>query len=480
MGVNAKTLLELACNNSCGAIVHGQSGVGKSRMLQEVRQRVGPVSSFWIDCDDHNEQRLGELSNWLMRSTGESKYLLMDNANSVLRTSSTQLLLKEMLLNVIDGTYFHPVAVILATSLSPKDFDISLTRSGRLGTVLCLETKYSADREIILKSILEEMKIETSKFSFLGEFCDSAHGLVAGDLKHIVDSLLVTRADVYSWGLSDFKAELKDSTTRMKPLNPPRPFDKFFGMNDILNQVMVSVIEPWRSVVKSASRTDDSSAAPRGVLICGPPGVGKTQFGMAIAQQIGFNQVIVNGSEVRSKIVGESEENIRRIFADARRKSPCVLFIDQLDALTPIRGSDGTSENSGNRIVTSFLTEMDGVISSQLESHLLILAVTNRKEAIDPAILRPGRVNEFIVLRLPNEIERAQIFEGFLDNVPHSISPEQVIELASLTKDCSGAIIENYCREAAYVCMRTSDSEAKITFSIMKKVITQQTQSAEK
>ncbi|KAJ3228424.1 hypothetical protein HDU81_006164 [Chytriomyces hyalinus] len=272
-----------------GAIVYGQSGVGKSRMLQEVRQRVGLVSSFWIDCDDYNEQRLGELSNWLMRSSGEPKYLLMDNANSLLKTSSSQLLLKEMLLNVIDGTYFQPVAVILATSLSPKDFDISVTRSGRLGTVLCLETKYSADRECILRSMLEEMDIDHSKFSFLGEFCDSAHGLVAGDLKHIVDSLLV-----YSWGLADFKAELKDTTTRMKPLNPPRPFDKFFGMNDILTQVMVSVIDPWRSVVTSPSRSDDSSAAPRGVLICGPPGVGKTQFGMAIAQQIGFNQVIVN------------------------------------------------------------------------------------------------------------------------------------------------------------------------------------------
>ncbi|KAJ3025492.1 UNVERIFIED_CONTAM: Cell division control protein 48 B [Siphonaria sp. JEL0065] len=223
-------------------------------------------------------------------------------------------------------------------------------------------------------------------------------------------------------------------------------------MQDIQDRVKSIILDPWRITL---ANNGNESIAPRGVLIYGPSGVGKTQFGMALAQEIGFNHVVVNGSDIRSKIVGESEANIRKIFEDVRQKSPCVLFIDQLDAVVPRRGAESTSENSGNRVVTSFLTEMDGILAStQSVSHLIIIAVTNNREAIDPAILRPGRINEFLYIAPPAEKERTDIFRGFLNGVPNNLTDAEFGSLGSQSVGCSGADIENYCREAAFVCMR--------------------------
>ncbi|KAJ3207105.1 hypothetical protein HDU82_004063 [Entophlyctis luteolus] len=335
------------------------------------------------------------------------------------------------------------------------------------------------------------MNISPQSYNFLEEFCRNSHGLVAADLKHVVTSLLLSKAELSEWTLNDFEDERNHISAKLKPIKPPRRFSDFYGISTIQRKAKAVVLDPWEKFL-AGSR---DGLPPRGVLICGPSGVGKTQFGMALSSELGFNQLVVSGTELRSKVVGESEANVARVFAEARRRAPCVLFIDQIDAIAPARvGSGGTqaaaatSEGSGNRIVTSFLTgifcpvlhlwdskssaEMDGVMSiaqgSSSAALVVVVAVTSRLEAIDPAVLRPGRVNEVLQFSLPNESEREEIFSGFLNGMPNNLSVEDFKSLSALTNDCTGANIENFCREAAFVCMRTNFADAKVTPQLPK------------
>ncbi|ORY33529.1 AAA-domain-containing protein [Rhizoclosmatium globosum] len=417
--------MDVVARTGKGVIVYGRSGVGKTRLLSILRNTTQDLVTV-IDCERVSTRELDDLASWTIDTapSASKRLLLLDNADVLLSKGSKLSSLKEILIAILDssdGSSSNPsVFMVLACSLSPKHIDSDFIRSGRINNFLSLETKNGSERLSILEAILGEMNIPLSNYDFLEKFCDTAHGMVGADMKHIVDSLLVTKEKPEDWTLEDFEAEKKDSTVRMKPIKPPRAFDDFYGMDEIQKRVKTIILDPWKQTLSSKTQI---SIAPKGVLIYGPSGVGKTQFGMAIAQEIGFNQVIVNGSEIRSKIIGESEANIRRIFEEARQKSPCVLFIDQLDAVVPIRGAENTSENSGNRVVTSFLTEMDGILAStQAASHLIIIAVTNRKESIDPAILRPGRINEFLYIPAPAEKERSEIFRGILYGMPKWVS----------------------------------------------------------
>ncbi|KAI8608547.1 P-loop containing nucleoside triphosphate hydrolase protein [Chytriomyces sp. MP71] len=420
------------------------------------------------------------LSNWVSASSptedaSANRFLLVDNANSVLSklSATREPFLREMLLNILDerNNERNPIVIVFACSLTAKEIDEDFTRSGRISSIVALEMRDANSRLEVLEDILREMTLKPTAYPFLLDFCENAHGLVAADLKHVADSLVLSKADPSTWTRADFDSELKKSTTRLKPIKPPRPFSQFYGMDQVLRQVNKTIITPWRTSLATPSIP---SLAPRGVLIHGPPGVGKTQFGMALAEELGFNQVVVKGSEIRSKVVGESEENIRRVFADARNKAPCVLFIDQIDALVPHRaGSDGTSEGSGNRVVTSFLIEMDGLRADggAAASGVLVIAVTSRREAVDAAILRPGRVNEVLWIGMPGEEDRAHLFQGFLDGVPHDLSDEQMANLGVLSNGCTGADIENICREAAYTCMREDFMKAVISFHNLQLIL---------
>ncbi|KAI9329549.1 P-loop containing nucleoside triphosphate hydrolase protein [Obelidium mucronatum] len=446
-------LRSLSDGSPSGVILYGRAGVGKSRLLA-AKKRDSPNNVMLLDCETITNDTIDELLRWTNANVPTERVLLLDNADVILSTSRSHLFFKEVILGIVDSSHSNSIFIVMATKLTPQTMDTEFTRSCRINHYISLDTKDSSDRFNILSNILADMNIPSNTFPFLQEFCDSAHGMVGADLKHVIDSLIVTKENPKEWTLSDFETERKDSTIRLKPIKPPRSFNEFYGMQETCDRVENIVFTPWRSTL-STRNNSMPSLGPRGVLIYGPSGVGKTQFGMAIAQEIGFNQVIVNGSEIRSKIVGESEANIRAIFEDVRQKSPCVLFIDQLDAVVPRRGSENTSENSGNRIVTSFLTEMDGIMAStQSESHLIIIAVTNNKDSIDPAILRPGRINEFLHIALPREKQRVEMFQGFLNGVPNNLSEADYQALGPLTENCSGADIENYCREASFVCMR--------------------------
>ncbi|KAG0322577.1 hypothetical protein BGZ99_003233 [Dissophora globulifera] len=244
---------------------------------------------------------------------------------------------------------------------------------------------------------------------------------------------------------------------------PVVTFNNLFGVEDAIADLRVSVIEPFHNPGKYLEM---GIAPPRGLLVYGPPGVGKTMLCCALAEELGINFMLVESSQIRSKVVGESEQNISRIFAQAKANAPCILFIDQIDILAPSRGTTHTSENSGDRIVTGLLTEMDGFFASSAgkgaEVDVLVLAATNRPEVIDSAILRPGRLDQMVYIPVPDQKTRQAILTGYMSRMPLEISTEEMEQLAASTEGYSGADLENLCREAALICLREDISNAKI------------------
>jgi transitional endoplasmic reticulum ATPase len=188
---------------------------------------------------------------------------------------------------------------------------------------------------------------------------------------------------------------------------------------------------------------------PRGVLLSGPPGSGKTLIARALANQCEASFISIKGPELLSKWVGESEKGVREVFRRAKQAAPCIVFFDEIDALAPRRGGE-IDGHVGDRVIAQLLTEMDGVEGRE---GVIVVAATNRPELIDTALLRPGRFDLVVELAYPNEVERRAIFSIHTKGRP--LAPDITMEeLASLTEGRSGADIEAICRRAGLLALR--------------------------
>ncbi|NXU11669.1 SPAT5 protein, partial [Pardalotus punctatus] len=191
---------------------------------------------------------------------------------------------------------------------------------------------------------------------------------------------------------------------------------------------------------------------PRGVLLYGPPGTGKTMIAKAIASEVGAHVTVINGPEIISKFYGESESRLRQIFAEASLRRPSIIFIDELDALCPKR--EGAQNEVEKRIVASLLTLMDGIGSEGSEGQLLVLGATNRPHALDAALRRPGRFDKEIEIGIPNAQDRLDILQKLLNKVPHSLTEEQLAQLADSAHGYVGADLAALCKEAGLYALR--------------------------
>eukprot|EP01135_Chromosphaera_perkinsii_P005653 Nk52_evm24s356 gene=Nk52_evmTU24s356 len=216
---------------------------------------------------------------------------------------------------------------------------------------------------------------------------------------------------------------------------------------------------------------------PRGVLLYGPPGTGKTLIAKAVASETGCKVFTINGPEIISKFYGETEGKIREVFRDARLNAPAIVFIDEIDSLCPKR--DGAVGESEKRIVASLLTEMDGIgeVSDSttsgipkstkdkeaaiVSSHVVVIGATNRPNAIDSALRRPGRFDREIEIGVPNSLERREILKAILAKVPNDISPEEVNSISDCAHAYVGADLSAVVKEAGLSALYKAFPEEK-------------------
>lgn len=225
-------------------------------------------------------------------------------------------------------------------------------------------------------------------------------------------------------GLEDVKQEIKEAVEW--PLNHPDVF-KRMGVNP-----------------------------PKGVLLYGSPGTGKTLLAKAVAKESKANFISVKGPELLSKWVGESEKAVREIFKKARQTSPTIIFFDEIDAIAPVRGLHQGGSHVTESVVNQLLTEMDGLEDMH---DVVIMAASNRPDIIDPSLLRPGRFDRVILVPAPELEAREEIFRVHTKTMP--LKDVDIKELAANSEGYTGADVESVCREAAILALRNSNLKAK-------------------
>jgi transitional endoplasmic reticulum ATPase len=204
---------------------------------------------------------------------------------------------------------------------------------------------------------------------------------------------------------------------------------------------------------------------PKGILLHGPPGCGKTLLARAVATESEANFIAIRGPEIFSKWVGESEKAIRETFRKARMAAPSIIFFDEFDALVPSRGGGGDNRVT-ERVISQLLTEIDGLLSLQ---NIVVIAATNRPDMIDPAVLRPGRFDRRVYVPPPDNDARLRILQIKTKEMP--LDKVKIEDLAKRLQGYSGADIDAICREAAINALRKDNDATKVSAADFEEVM---------
>ncbi len=363
------------------------------------------------------------------------------------------------LLTLMDGFSNTPGVLVLAATNRPDHLDPALRRPGRFDREVQYRVPDRAGRLEILTILTQGMPIEGVD---LEPIADLTVGMVGADLKAVTQkaAYLALRRQVPS--LADpipdrmtieqndlilALKEIKPSVLRSVEVESPEiSWSQIGGLVEI-KRVLQESVEGALLYPDLYART--GAQAPRGVLLWGPPGTGKTLLAKAVASQARANFISVKGPELMTRWVGAAEQAVRDLFSKARQASPCVVFIDEIDTLAPARGKFTGDSGISDRVVGQLLTELDGL---QDCGSVLLIGATNRPDALDPALLRSGRLDLQLKVDLPDEASRLSILQ--VHNGDRPLESVDLANLAQVTDGWNGADLALLSNQAALQAIR--------------------------
>ncbi|MGA2959922.1 MAG: CDC48 family AAA ATPase [Thermodesulfobacteriota bacterium] len=372
------------------------------------------------------------------------------------------------LLALMDGLTKRQNVIVIAATNIPNALDPALRRPGRFDREISIPIPDRNGRQEILE--IHSRGMPLAQDVDMPRLAEITHGFVGADLeafcreaamiclRKVMVDIDFSQAGIPYEQLAKLEVHMNDFLSALQEVEPSAIREVFVEVPNVrwqdvggLTPVKGHLMEAVEWPLKYAALFGKAGInAPKGILLSGPPGCGKTLSAKALATESGVNFISVKGPSLLSKYVGESERGIREIFHKARQAAPCIIFFDEIDSLIPKRSSASADSHVSERVLSQFLAELDGI--EELKG-ILVLGATNRLDMLDEAVLRPGRFDEIVKIPLPVETDRQQIFAIHLRNKPlgPGISPAV---LASLTDGWSGAEIASACRKAALKAVR--------------------------
>lgn len=469
LGFHHRDLLaRLGTSPGMGVLVTGASGSGKASLVEAVAHAVGArFTQLWAPTLAATDTTAAaqQLVEVLARATRESPavVLLVDVEAIAPREGAGPLL--PVLLKAIRDVVKDGRAAVVCTTSRPEGVAPALRQPGTLDHELAIPLPDRPQRLRLLE--VSTHSVPLADDVSLDEIAGKTPGFVAADVKSLVREAALRAAarqrgdDAPTLSAEDFTAALE--VVQASSMEGASLELDSLTLDDVGD--MVEVKEALTEAVLWPLNYPDTFsrlgvAPPRGLLLYGPPGCGKTFLVKAIAGSGQANVLSVKGAEVLSKWVGESERAVRELFRRARESAPSIVFLDEVDALAPVRGQS-TDGGTTDRVVAALLTELDGVESLR---DVVVIGATNRPDLVDPAMLRPGRLERLVYAPPPDADARGLILKAAAKTVP--LAPDvDLVEVGRRTDGYSAADCAALIREAALTAMRESMSATTVTLA---------------
>ena len=476
-----------------GVLMHGPPGTGKTLLAKAVANESdahfilinGPeIMSKYVGGSEENLREFFEEAE-----ENAPSIIFIDELDAIApkreeTQGETERRTVAQLLTLMDGLNSRGQVVVIGATNRPDSIDGALRRPGRFDREIEIGVPDKDGRKEILEIHTRGMPL--AEDVDLDNLAETTHGFVGADLEalskeaamrvvrriipdlnsddevppEVFEKLIVTK--------DDFKTALKEiqpSALREVLVQVPNvSWDDVGGLDDAKQELKEAVEWPLKYPDKFEKF---GIKPPKGTLLYGIPGTGKTLLAKAVANESDANFIAIKGPELLSKWVGESEKGVREVFRKARQTAPTVIFFDEIDSIASNRGAEAGDSGVTKRVVNQLLTEMDGL--EELDD-VAIIAATNRPDILDPGLVRPGRFDRHIKVDTPDEESRLAIFKVHTKDMPLA-EDVKLSRLAKNTEGYVGADIEAVCREAAMLTLREDINSETVSMKFFEKAM---------